>query len=233
MSCELCGRGSCTRSFHSLHDQEDFDNKTGKYAPEEDPAVQQSLTTEPPSAGLSEVLSDEDFVKSLDEVWAHSLEAADQYTDRADGEHYDRILTSHRALAQRLREAEDRLSTTIRVSQEYASETAQTQQRLREVEQFLEEQRIQTYRAVEREQALKQRIAQLDAQVDEARAECRRIECLNAELEAQVNKLKHGYGFVKTMHAMADREVEELKQQLATAQAEIQRLTSCLPQGPT
>jgi MoxR-like ATPase len=37
------------------------------------------------------VLSDEDFVKSLDEVWAHSLEAADQ---------------SHRALAQRLREVE-------------------------------------------------------------------------------------------------------------------------------
>lgn len=34
--CEICGRGSCTRSFHSLSDQEDFDSKTGKYAPDED-----------------------------------------------------------------------------------------------------------------------------------------------------------------------------------------------------
>ena len=33
MACELCGRGSCTRSFHSIKDQEAFDNKTGKYAP--------------------------------------------------------------------------------------------------------------------------------------------------------------------------------------------------------
>lgn len=34
--CEICGRGSCTRSFHSLSDQEDFDAKTGKYAPDEE-----------------------------------------------------------------------------------------------------------------------------------------------------------------------------------------------------
>ncbi len=26
MSCEICGRGSCTRSFHSLEAQEEFDN---------------------------------------------------------------------------------------------------------------------------------------------------------------------------------------------------------------
>jgi len=25
MSCEICGRGSCTRSFHSLSEQEDFE----------------------------------------------------------------------------------------------------------------------------------------------------------------------------------------------------------------
>jgi hypothetical protein len=25
MSCEICGRSSCTRSFHSLKAQEDFD----------------------------------------------------------------------------------------------------------------------------------------------------------------------------------------------------------------
>ena len=35
MGCELCGRGACMRCFHSLSDQEDFDNKTGVYAPEE------------------------------------------------------------------------------------------------------------------------------------------------------------------------------------------------------
>ncbi len=28
MSCEICGRGSCTRSFHSLEAQEEFDNET-------------------------------------------------------------------------------------------------------------------------------------------------------------------------------------------------------------
>jgi hypothetical protein len=26
MSCEICGRGACTRSFHSLEAQEAFDN---------------------------------------------------------------------------------------------------------------------------------------------------------------------------------------------------------------
>lgn len=26
MSCEICGRGSCTRSFHSLAAQDEFDN---------------------------------------------------------------------------------------------------------------------------------------------------------------------------------------------------------------
>ena len=34
MSCELCHRSSCTRCFHSLEEQEEFDAKTGRYAPE-------------------------------------------------------------------------------------------------------------------------------------------------------------------------------------------------------
>ena len=34
MSCELCHRSSCTRCFHSLEEQEEFDTKTGQYAPE-------------------------------------------------------------------------------------------------------------------------------------------------------------------------------------------------------
>ena len=29
MSCEICGRSSCTRSFHSLEDQEKHDNPEG------------------------------------------------------------------------------------------------------------------------------------------------------------------------------------------------------------
>jgi len=33
MSCELCGRSSCSRMLHSFRDQDDFDNKRGKYAP--------------------------------------------------------------------------------------------------------------------------------------------------------------------------------------------------------
>lgn len=32
MSCELCGRSSCTRCFHSCEEQEEFDTKTGRYA---------------------------------------------------------------------------------------------------------------------------------------------------------------------------------------------------------
>lgn len=34
MSCELCHRSSCTRCFHSLEEQEEFDTQTGRYAPE-------------------------------------------------------------------------------------------------------------------------------------------------------------------------------------------------------
>ena len=30
MSCEICGRGACMRSFHSLEEQEDFDNVADK-----------------------------------------------------------------------------------------------------------------------------------------------------------------------------------------------------------
>ena len=36
MSCEICERGSCVRFFHSLSEQEEFDTKTGRYAPEEE-----------------------------------------------------------------------------------------------------------------------------------------------------------------------------------------------------
>lgn len=30
MSCEICGKGSCTSSFHSIEDQESFDNVADK-----------------------------------------------------------------------------------------------------------------------------------------------------------------------------------------------------------
>ena len=35
MGCEICGRSDCTRSFHSLEEQEEFDTKTGRYAPDD------------------------------------------------------------------------------------------------------------------------------------------------------------------------------------------------------
>jgi hypothetical protein len=35
MPCEICGRSSCTRCFHSINEQIEFDNKTGKYAPDD------------------------------------------------------------------------------------------------------------------------------------------------------------------------------------------------------
>lgn len=43
MSCEICGRQNCCRSFHSLREQNAFDLKTGKsdvdYYPEDDALV--------------------------------------------------------------------------------------------------------------------------------------------------------------------------------------------------
>ena len=33
MACEICGKSSCTRCFHSLEEQEEFDTKTGRYEP--------------------------------------------------------------------------------------------------------------------------------------------------------------------------------------------------------
>jgi hypothetical protein len=27
MACEICGRSSCTRCFHSIEEQDEFDNK--------------------------------------------------------------------------------------------------------------------------------------------------------------------------------------------------------------
>lgn len=32
--CEICGKSDCMRCFHSLDEQQEFDNKTGRFAPE-------------------------------------------------------------------------------------------------------------------------------------------------------------------------------------------------------
>ena len=34
MACKICGRSGCIESFHSLEEQEEFETKTGRYAPE-------------------------------------------------------------------------------------------------------------------------------------------------------------------------------------------------------
>jgi len=34
MACEICGKSVCIRSFHSLDEQDEFDTKTGRFAPE-------------------------------------------------------------------------------------------------------------------------------------------------------------------------------------------------------
>ncbi len=31
MACEICGKTVCTRCFHSLEEQEEFDTKTGRF----------------------------------------------------------------------------------------------------------------------------------------------------------------------------------------------------------
>jgi hypothetical protein len=35
VACRICGRGACTESFHSIQDQEEWQTKTGRYAPED------------------------------------------------------------------------------------------------------------------------------------------------------------------------------------------------------
>ena len=34
MACKICGRNSCTECFHSIEEQQEFENKTGRYAPD-------------------------------------------------------------------------------------------------------------------------------------------------------------------------------------------------------
>lgn len=36
MPCEICGSNACTRCFHSLEEQEEFDTKTGRYTPKDE-----------------------------------------------------------------------------------------------------------------------------------------------------------------------------------------------------
>ena len=36
VACKICGRGSCTESFHSIEEQEEFETKTGRYAIEDE-----------------------------------------------------------------------------------------------------------------------------------------------------------------------------------------------------
>ena len=43
MACEICGRSSCTRAFHSLAEQEEHDNQTA--------AAQVSSRTQTPDEG--------------------------------------------------------------------------------------------------------------------------------------------------------------------------------------
>jgi hypothetical protein len=116
----------------------------------------------PPSAGLSEATPLRPQFKT-DGMYA--LVPADP--DIGDDTAVVMKWSAYRALAQRLREAEDRLSTTIRVSQEYASETAQVQERLREVEQERDKYQCDAHHMNE----LRQRIAQLKAQVAELEGE--------------------------------------------------------------
>jgi hypothetical protein len=35
MACQICGRNSCIKSFHSFEEQEEWETKTGRYAPDE------------------------------------------------------------------------------------------------------------------------------------------------------------------------------------------------------
>jgi hypothetical protein len=155
--------------------------------------------TPPPSAGLSEVLSDEDFVKSLDEVWAHSLEAADQ---------------SHRALAQRLREVEqkrDKYAERLEI-------TSAFDQDMRPITIPRERWSSQPDGITCRDETIRlqdQRIAQLEAQVAEAEHHCKQAqEAFQAVSNAQPLGPIIGYHTIENQQ----REIQRLQQQLATAQ---------------
>ncbi len=34
MGCTICGRNACCQSLHSIEEQEEFETKTGRYAPD-------------------------------------------------------------------------------------------------------------------------------------------------------------------------------------------------------
>jgi hypothetical protein len=65
MSCEICGRSSCTRCFHSLSEQEEFDTKTGRYAPKEDTPQEKPLKNERRKALSISAFIDEMSAKGL------------------------------------------------------------------------------------------------------------------------------------------------------------------------
>lgn len=56
MACEICGRSSCTRCFHSLSEQDEFDTKTGRYAPEEDAPQEAEVSIHAPAKGATFII---------------------------------------------------------------------------------------------------------------------------------------------------------------------------------
>ncbi len=48
MSCKICQKVGCTESFHSLEEQEEFETKTGRYAPEEEKEPQNESNLDTP-----------------------------------------------------------------------------------------------------------------------------------------------------------------------------------------
>ena len=64
MSCEICGRGNCTRAFHSLDEQNDYDNvadNTKEY-------IQRTLLKKLDRITTYESEETTDFLVSIDEV---------------------------------------------------------------------------------------------------------------------------------------------------------------------
>lgn len=69
MGCEICGRGACTRSFHSLEEQNEFDqvNKTDEIKDRLRSIIERQVNRLKTISNYDDNSDDEDYVK-LSEV---------------------------------------------------------------------------------------------------------------------------------------------------------------------
>jgi len=68
MSCQICGRSSCTTCFHSLEEQEEFTNKFEKYLDEIAEFKEERTKLNKKICLMGKYISNEDYEKIEQEL---------------------------------------------------------------------------------------------------------------------------------------------------------------------